>query len=129
MDEKRKREIGQRLREARGNASLLTFSAQVGSNKTSWANYESGKQAPDLHLLIRVQALTGISLDWLATGEGKPSAPIDAEALTGIVRAIEAETPNIDADSKAKLILRFYEDRQKLSLPAASDARPKKAAG
>ncbi|MBK1868291.1 helix-turn-helix domain-containing protein [Aestuariivirga sp. YIM B02566] len=128
MIDKKKRkkgDVGQRLRQARGNASLVAFAAQVGSNKTSWSLYESEERSPDLDLLIRVREVTGISLDWLADGDERTAAPapIDAEILAGIVRAIEDETPKLDTDSKARLIAGFYNRHLKLTaspIPAAS---------
>ena len=123
---RKKGDVGQRLRQARGNASLVAFAASVGSNKTSWSLYESEERSPDLDLLIRVHEVTGISLDWLAGVEpAKQPTALDADALSGIIRAIEAETPNLDPASKAKLILRFYMEHQGRSEVATESANKK----
>ena len=108
---------------------MLAFSAQVGSNKTSWANYESGKQAPDLYLLIRIHQLTGASIDWIANGGESASAPLDEETLAAIIRGIEGEMPNLEPGAKAKLIVRFYEEFRKRGAESSQGEAKKKASG
>lgn len=129
VKKRKKGEIGQRLRQVRGNTSLIAFASQIGGNKTSWSLYENEDRWPDLELLIRVRDMTGISLDWLADGDEHqaPPAPLDAEILTGIIRAIESETPNLDAASKAKLISAFYSQHQKLTAGSNKPSPAKKA--
>lgn len=101
---------GERLRQLRGGHSLLSWSAIVGSNKTSWHKYENEDHAPGLDVLLRIKANADVSLDWIATGE-VPSAGINYDVLRQVIQAVQEEVPKIDAESKAKLILRLYKDR------------------
>lgn len=104
---------GQRLKETRekaGERNKTTFPYEVGSNRTSWPNFEEELVPPPLDVLIRLKSRTGISLDWLATGEPAVETPLDLDLLRQVIQAIEEETPEIDAASKARLISRLYND-------------------
>lgn len=46
------------------------FAAQLGISKQTLQNYVEGKRAPQVETLIRLQQLTGVSIDWLLTGAG-----------------------------------------------------------
>jgi transcriptional regulator with XRE-family HTH domain len=126
-----KAEIGQRLRELRGNESQADFARRLKADKNTIGNYERGDRSPDLDFLIRLKEVTGVSLDWLATGEGEAriSEPLNAEALRAIISAIEQETTDISVDTKVKLILRLYRDRIKVSQPAGATRSKKQSAG
>jgi len=105
---------GERLRLIRGYQSQTDFAARIGINHLDYARFESEERSPELDLLIRLKCTTGCSLDWLASGQSPEDAPaIDADALAGIIRSIESETPKLDPETKAKLVLRLYEEFRK----------------
>ncbi len=101
---------GDRLRAARGNKTLDVWSAISKISRSVWVDYEQERRSPTLESLMRIAELSGKSIHWIATGQ-EPPAGIDFNVLMQVVQAIQEEVPTIDAESKAKLILRFYNDR------------------
>jgi hypothetical protein len=81
---------GKRLAAARlkiGHDNKTTFPLKVGSNRVSWAKFEDEEVAPNFEIMMRVKALTGVSLDWIASGEGAVnSAGLDRSALETALR-------------------------------------------
>lgn len=108
-----KSEVGQRLAEARKGQTQAVFAARLGIDTKTLGFYERGIRPPPLETLIRVQQLTGISLDWIATGTEQAGGPIDVDIIRQVIQVVEEETPEIDATSKARLISRLYNDRIK----------------
>ena len=105
---------GERLRLIRGHQSQIDFAARIGLNQLDYAKFESEESSPGLDLLVRLKLATGCSLDWLASGQEPGNMPaIDAEVLAGIIRGIECETPKLDPETKAKLVLRLYDEFRK----------------
>ncbi len=103
---------GQRLKALRGDFTQRQFAAQIGVSLTSYVEYEKEARAPTLETLIRLQEVTGASLDWLAAGHStEPN--LNVQVLEGVIEAIELEVPDIDAKSRAKLVLLLYKDRMK----------------
>jgi transcriptional regulator with XRE-family HTH domain len=125
----RKAGIGERLKAVRAGLSQAAFAAMTGVNATSYGMYERDERSPDFAWLARLKRATGVSLDWLATGEGEmrgtAGGGIDAQLLAQIVEAVEETTPPIDAASKSRLIARLYADRIKTRTEAAEAASSK----
>jgi transcriptional regulator with XRE-family HTH domain len=111
MIDRERIEFGRRLRELRGEQSQADFATRTGINHTSYGLYERGARSPDLDFLIRLHKATGASLDWLAGI--RPAQDLSLNVLRSVVMVVEEETPNIDPESKAKLIFRLYSDRIK----------------
>jgi transcriptional regulator with XRE-family HTH domain len=63
------RAIGRRIREIRGfDLSQTEFAKRLGIGQQQLSNYENGKSAPTLEILVRLQAMSGRSLDWIVNG-------------------------------------------------------------
>jgi transcriptional regulator with XRE-family HTH domain len=101
---------GQRLKTLRGSKTLDVWSALAQVSRSNWVDYEHERRSPNLETLLKIAQLSGHSIHWIATGELPPKG-IDFDLLKDVVQAIEEEVPSIDAESKAKLILRLYNDR------------------
>lgn len=66
--------IGDRLRKAREDAGFrknqLEFAQQIGISRRSLTNYELAHTPPPRPVLLAWSFRTGISMEWLMTGEG-----------------------------------------------------------
>lgn len=64
--------IGKRLRELRAELGFngKEFAAKLGVNLQTLYRYERGQRMPDISFVQTVSELTGVSLDWLASGSG-----------------------------------------------------------
>lgn len=77
LDREAMREFGRRLmtvREAYAEGADFTltqrsFARRLDIDPRCYAAFEAGEVQPMLSDLIRIAALTGVSLDWLARGE------------------------------------------------------------
>lgn len=72
-------ELSQRLRLARESAGFSNaseFARRIGVQPITVYRAESGDHTPRLDIAGRWAAETGVSLDWLVTGEG--DAPLSA---------------------------------------------------
>jgi transcriptional regulator with XRE-family HTH domain len=64
------RAIGRRIREIRGfDRTQAEFSKHLGIGQQQLSNYEKGRSAPTLEILVKLQALSGKSLDWIVRGQ------------------------------------------------------------
>lgn len=64
------RAIGRRIREIRGfDLTQAEFSKQLGIGQQQLSNYEKGRSAPTLEILVKLQALSDKSLDWIVRGQ------------------------------------------------------------
>lgn len=115
---------GKRLTEIRGKIERGVWAATFGNGIATWANYEAEKTAPGLDTLIILKERHGVDLNWLATGD-RAAAGVDFDVLGQVIQAVHEEVPKIDAESKAKLILRLYKDRI-LLLQQEREATPSK---
>lgn len=89
---------GQRLREARGDDSQSAFAAKMDVGRSVWADYEREVGTPRFDTLLRLKAATGVSLDWLATGQGLKTGDFDRASL---VTAIKGAVRIVDSARKA----------------------------
>lgn len=89
---------GQRLKEARGDLSQAAFAEKMDVGRSVWADYEREIGTPRFDTLLKLKAATGVSLDWLATGQGPKSGGFDREAL---VTAIKGAMQIVDSARKS----------------------------
>lgn len=61
---------GERIRHLRGNLSQAEFAANLGVNKELIGKYERGLNTPGGDILKKMREVTGVSLNWLLTGDG-----------------------------------------------------------
>lgn len=59
LDEEAARALGARLREARGEKTQASFALQLGIDRATLANYESGRRIPNDEVLRKYQEATG----------------------------------------------------------------------
>ncbi len=60
--------LGTRIKMARGKESQEKFAARLEISKGSLGFYERGENLPKSDVILKICALTGVSLDWLLTG-------------------------------------------------------------
>ncbi len=118
---------GKRLAQARlkvGHDNKTTFPLQVGSNRSSWAKFEDEIVAPDFEIMMQVKELTGVSLDWIASGIGPETAVgLDRSALVTsvtaalkIVESARAQGRDYKPEDVVTFIVDIYESVIKESL-------------
>lgn len=93
------------------------FAERLNTTQASISRYLNGRQ-PDRETLIKIARQTGVSLDWLLTGNGSgPSAGADSELkdadrvriITDQVRELEG-LDNGDRDNLARVLRLAIED-------------------
>lgn len=62
--------LGKRIKYARGAASQDSFSAEINISKGSLGGYERDENLPNTDTVLKICQKTGISLEWLLTGQG-----------------------------------------------------------
>ncbi len=77
FDNETLRDIGERLRRARGEATQEDFASKIGVGRTVLANYEAGRRLPARETLRKVSDLTGLSVNYLLTGFEAERDPLD----------------------------------------------------
>lgn len=85
--------IGPRLREERERLHLTQglMAAQIGINRMSQANYESGKRSPDAAYLHRAATL-GVDVSYVVTGQRENAPDFFRIAADLVFQAIEVRT-------------------------------------
>lgn len=76
--------IGARIRRARlaaGYDVAARFAAEVGVRPHSLWRYEAGHMRPGTDVLLAISRLTGVSIEWLATGTGRGPAECSTQAF------------------------------------------------
>ena len=63
-------EIGRRLMEVFGNQEISNITFRLKSTAREINNILDGRELPSCKLLLGIRKLTGVSVDWLLTGEG-----------------------------------------------------------
>jgi transcriptional regulator with XRE-family HTH domain len=111
---------GDRLKEARGGNTLVVWCVLVGISRSVWIDYEKERRSPTLETLLRISEKSGKSVHWIVTGE-KPPEGLDFNILVQVIQAIEEEVPDIDSASKAKLVLRLYNDQALKAVKQATE--------
>lgn len=60
--------IGKRILELRGKTSRKVFSEELGIGTSTLQRYESGERPPDISFVLKLQEVTGCTLDYLIKG-------------------------------------------------------------
>ena len=92
--------FGERLREALSGRTSYSMEKETGISQSLIRKYMSGLSTPGADKLVALARATGVSVDWLATGEGAPHAgsgeedgpALDNEARPGKGPERRAET-------------------------------------
>ena len=68
--DRERREIGQRIREARkqSNLKITVFSEMIGASANHISMIENGRRAPSKELLKKIAEITNTSYSWLKNG-------------------------------------------------------------
>lgn len=77
FDSETLRDIGERLKGARGGATQEEFAKNIGVGRTVLANYEAGRRLPAPETLEKIAKLTGLSVNYLLTGHSADRDPFD----------------------------------------------------
>lgn len=64
-------EVGERIREIRGEASMEEFAAEIGTHRNTLGNYERGTREVSASVLAALYEL-GWNPSWILTGDGPP---------------------------------------------------------
>lgn len=119
-----------RLKEAIGGRSVLSFAKECGLSDSLVRKYLSGS-LPGLDKAIVMAKVAGVSLEWLATGEGagekgdtsqpQPLAALDLETLErvlGMVRKAEdAHQVRLSSAAAARVVRMLYDWVQNNQVP------------
>lgn len=94
------------------------FAERLGTTQASISRYLNGRH-PDRETLIKIARCTGVSLDWLLTGEGKRAAEketpkSDPELMEAALASIEQikSIPPREKDDLKSMLKDFFEDRE-----------------
>lgn len=68
-------EIGRRLMEIFGNQAISNITFRLKSTSHEINDVLDGRTLPSCELLLGIKKLTGVSIDWLLTGEGPKYVP------------------------------------------------------
>lgn len=89
------KEIGERVRGCRGEASQTVFAEKLGVHRKTVERWESGDRIPDGESLLALKREFDIDPGWLLTGSGAaPALKPDEAALLDNYRHCSAEGKN-----------------------------------
>lgn len=77
--------IGKRLAVVRGEIPQAEFAKLFGVSRSTYANYEQGRNFPDANFLDRLNQKFGINLNWLVSGIGGMHVEKGASGLLNTV--------------------------------------------
>lgn len=110
-----------RLEHAKAGLSTNAFALKCGISESIFRKYLAGSSVPGADKLVDIARVAGVSLLWLATGEGraddqwagaKASTPLDPTLLETIIESVETGLNEIQGEltpaKKAKLIAVIY---------------------
>ncbi|KAA6184237.1 helix-turn-helix transcriptional regulator [Thiohalocapsa marina] len=114
-----------RLTRAKGRLTPAAFAQKCGISETVLRKYLSGVSVPGADKLTEIARVAGVSLTWLATGEGAPDGVdnvLDTDLLRTVMAGVEEGLAAIQGrmplEKKAELIAMLYEmERQGESMP------------
>ncbi|MEA3278585.1 MAG: helix-turn-helix transcriptional regulator [Pseudomonadota bacterium] len=112
----------QRLEIAKGRESTNAFAQKCGISESVFRKYLAGVTVPGADKLVDIARIGGVSLIWLATGEGAASGtreagagesgPVDDALLATVIESVEAGLQQIGGElspgKKAKLVVAIY---------------------
>lgn len=90
--------IGARIREAReacGYANASIFADDIGVRQNTVYRYERGEIVPSIFSLYRVARATGVTMEWLLTGDGIDD--LTSDVLDAWLRTPVGQTASGDA--------------------------------
>ncbi|MEA3643586.1 MAG: helix-turn-helix transcriptional regulator [Lamprobacter sp.] len=106
----------ERLLEAKGGMSTLAFAKKCGISESSFRKYLTGGSVPGADKLLEMAQTAGVSLTWLASGEGRRDGVeerLDVATLRSVIAGVEAGLQEIGGtmapEKKAELIALLYE--------------------
>ncbi len=70
-------EIGHRVLEVFGNQQISNIVFRLKSNSREINSVINGQALPTAELLLGIQKITGVSIDWLLTGNGSKYLPLN----------------------------------------------------
>ncbi len=109
-----------RLARAKGALSTNAFAQKCGISESIFRKYLAGVSVPGADKLVDIARVAGVSLVWLATGQGHsadaPDAiirgPVDVDLLETILGSVEEGLDEIGGTltppKKAKLVAALY---------------------
>lgn len=110
--------LATRIREERESIGLKQddVARACDVSRVSVAYWESGRNEPRASQLIPLARILRVRVDWLLTGAGQKAdadAPVDIDALTFVVNAIETYIDKFrksrpDAPEYAEIVVAFY---------------------
>lgn len=115
--------LAERIREAVGGESVLSFSRKCGISETAFRKYLGGAEPSTLRLVAIADA-AGVNIAWLAAGRGpkkgsatpapaEPTQPLDVARLTRAIAAVQeglqAINRTLAPQKYAELVLAAYE--------------------
>lgn len=82
MDDDARRAVGERIRSARvaRGFSQEELAEKVSLRGQTIHRYEKGRLTPSLQALVDLAQVCGVSMEWIATGEGDGPSTTDAGA-------------------------------------------------
>mgnify|MGYP002336116880 FL=1 len=75
-------EIGRRLLEIFGNQAISNITFRLKSTSQEINDILDGRSLPSCELLLGIKKMTGVSIDWLLTGEGSKYVTEPRELIT-----------------------------------------------
>lgn len=115
-------DIGARIRELRGNMSLVKFSDKLGIHRNTLRHYESCERSPDGVLIKSLCDLYSVHADWLIFERGPkywgeeadpPPAELDhatlVDAIDTLEQVLQATGKDMKTEDKAETIAKIYE--------------------
>ncbi len=109
-----------RLAQAKGVVSTNAFAQKCGISESIFRKYLAGASVPGADKLVDIARVAGVSLLWLATGQGhaengtdtRVRGPVDVALLETLLESVEAGLDEIGASltptKKAKLVAALY---------------------
>ncbi len=107
--------LGERIRSARGGMSQEAFSRELGISKGSLGFYERNENLPNTDVVLKICSKTGVSLEWLLTGEGPMHVREDAGSEAADVVDETAEGACLRCVRLEDRLDRLEEERRELS--------------
>ena len=107
--------LGERIKLARGSASQDTFAKAIQISKGSLGFYERNENLPNVDVVTKICSTTGVSIEWLITGQGpmrrgqaaehEPNAPQVSPETTGMLGGMQDRLAFIEAGVAANRLV------------------------
>ena len=122
--------LGEKIRELRGQGSIVSFCKEFNIHKNTLSNYEANKTTPNAEFITALCNNYKVNANWLFFGEGPknkagslkiPTAQLDKDLFSDTFVALEKSLqvtkrvlpPTAKADLITKTYELFCEDEQK----------------